>query len=154
MSKGASDAPLWRLTISPAATAASAQGGNNLPTPASLVADLEATANFKSAIADLNDDGSGGALPYLGYLKFPCADEVHEDEEKQNIFPTLEDVAELEEVDSGTEAGGTTNDEDRVHNRAYHEQALRSRAQHAALKQYVLNQRVFFALMHTDRCHH
>lgn len=165
MPGGAYDAPLWRLIISPTATATAAgsspstEGGNNpkynkdnLPTPASLVADLQATANFKSAIADLNDDGSRAPLPYLGYLSFPCADEVHEDGEKQYLFPTFE---ELVDADAAAAAAASGADEEgqpyTEEDRTYHEDVLRSRAQHAALKQYVLNQRVFFVLLHTDR---
>ncbi|CAM9154679.1 unnamed protein product, partial [Ectocarpus sp. 4 AP-2014] len=96
---GAAIAPLRRFMVSPAAAAA--DGGkktrydkDNLPTPATLVTDLKATRNFKSAITDMNNNGSGAPLPYLGYLVFECADEVHEDDEKQYIFATSEDLAE------------------------------------------------------------
>ncbi|CAN0515912.1 unnamed protein product, partial [Ectocarpus sp. 12 AP-2014] len=42
----------------------------------------------------MDDDGSGAPLPYLGYLVFACADEVHEDDENQYIFATSRDLAE------------------------------------------------------------
>ncbi|CAM9737476.1 unnamed protein product, partial [Ectocarpus sp. 8 AP-2014] len=95
-------------------------------TPATLVADLKATGNFKSAITNMDDDGSGAPLPYLGYLVFACADEVHEDDEKQYIFATSEDLAEA---------------------------IAEAESELTALKQYVLKQRVFYALIHTDRRH-
>ncbi|CAM9254103.1 unnamed protein product, partial [Ectocarpus fasciculatus] len=87
MAAGPCPAPLWRVMVNPAATAADGRGkrprydNNNLPTPATLVADLKAAANFKSAITDMNDDGRNAPLPYLGYSVFRCADEVHEDDE-------------------------------------------------------------------------
>ena len=147
MASGAADAPLQRLMVSPAVAAAGeasegkhpAYDENNLPTPATIVADLKATANFKSAIADLNDDGRSGPLPYLGKYVFDCADEVHEDETKQYVFSTPEDVEEV--------IGGDRElDDDQ-----WREIVFRSRAQLAALKQYSLAQRVFFVLIHTDR---
>ncbi|CAB1118424.1 unnamed protein product [Ectocarpus sp. CCAP 1310/34] len=85
--------------VSPAAAAAgggkkSRYDEDNLPTPATLVADLKEARNFKSAITDMDDDGSGAPLPYLGYLVFACADEVHEDDENQYIFATSRGLAE------------------------------------------------------------
>lgn len=130
MAAGAGDSPLQRLMISSAA--AVAYNEDNMPTPATLIADLKATANFKSAIADLNDDGGGGVLPYLGYQIFDCADEVHEDEKEQYLFRTPEEMAE----------DGTC------------DVTARSRAQLAALKQYALKGRVYFVLLHTDRREH
>lgn len=155
MAVGAADAPLMRVMISPAVAAAATAGEeeeearegkhpaydeNNPPTPATLVADLKATTSFKSAIADLNDDGSAGPLPYLGCCVFDCADEVHEDEDKQYVFCTREDVVEAEEADA---AAGEEYDDRAV--------VFRSRAQLAALRRHVLQQRVFFVLIHTER---
>lgn len=137
IAKGASDAPVRRLMVTPATAT---PGGSNegrhppydesyQPTPATLIADLKATANFKSDIADLNNDGSRGPLPYVKTGK-PTMDEVHEDENEQCqcIFSTPEELE--EERFPGHD---------------------RSIAVHAALKQYVLNQRVFFVLIHTGR---
>ena len=132
---GAIDAPLQRLMISPAASVAYNEG--HMPTPATLVADLKATANFRSAIADMNNDGSEGPLPYLGYQNFDCADEVHEDAEKQYLFPTAQDVADL-----------APDDEDSS------DVTIRGRQQLAALREYVVKQRVFYVLIHTDRREH
>ena len=149
---GPIDAPIHRILISPAVAAAGEPGEgkhpaydeNNPPTPATLVADLKASANFKSAIADLDDDGSGGPLPYLGYLVFYSADEVHEDENKQYIFCTPEDEA---------EAAGSTAADYVAAGEDYDRRDVifRSRAQLAALKRYVLQERVFFVLVHTER---
>ncbi|CAM9254040.1 unnamed protein product, partial [Ectocarpus fasciculatus] len=168
LANGAYDAPLWRVMVSPAATLAGRRRKHGrgkkrgrgkkkrryyehkLPTPATLVADLQATANFKSAIANMNDDGSNAPLPYLGYGVFRCADEVHEDDEKQYIFATSEDLAEaIAEAES--EVVDPAADEGDMGAGAYHENTLQSRAQLASLKQYVLKQRVFYVLIHTDR---
>ncbi|CAM9115176.1 unnamed protein product [Ectocarpus sp. 6 AP-2014] len=154
---GAAIAPLRRFMVSPAAAAAgggkkSRYDEDNLPTPATLVADLKATGNFKSAITDMDDDGSGAPLPYLGYLVFACADEVHEDDEKQYIFATSEDLAEAV-AEAESEVVDAEADEGDMGAEAYREITLRSRAQLTALKQYVLKQRVFYVLIHTNRRH-
>lgn len=144
-SKGASEAPVRRLMISPAtATPGGPNDGrhppydeSHQPTPATLIADLKATANFKSDIGDLNNDGSRGPLPYVKTGKCTM-DEVHEDENGQCIFSTPE---ELEEELEEEQIPG-------IDCREFHAQSI---AVHAALKQYVLNQRVFFVLIHTGR---
>lgn len=151
-SVGARSAPLRRLMISPATTVAAGSAGegrhpaydeNNLPTPATLVADIKAAANFRSAIADLNDDGGGGPLPYLGpHLSGGVVDEVHEDEDKQYLFSTPADVAEVE--NAGEE-------EEQVPGYDHGAFVSRSTAQLAALKQYARNRRVYFVLVHTKR---
>lgn len=148
IAKGASNAPVRRLMVSPATAI---PGGSNegrhppydeshQPTPATLIADLKATANFKSDVADLNNDGSRGPLPYAKTGK-PTMDEVHEDENEQCIFSTPKELEEeLEELEEEQISGHDC--------REFH---ARSMAVHAALKQYVLNQRVFFVLIHTGR---
>ena len=146
---GWTDAPIRRLMISPALTAAGEAGEasqgklhppydmNNPPTPATLAADLKVT-DFRSAITNLDDDGAGGPLPFLGY-RFDNSDAVHEDEENQWIFCTAEEFAE-----SMAEEPSTVFDHEMEKNR-------RSRALLRALKKYALGERVFFMTLHTDR---
>ncbi|CAM9791123.1 unnamed protein product [Ectocarpus fasciculatus] len=146
---GACDAPLWRVMVSPAAADGKRPryDENNLPTPATLVADLKATANFKSAITDMDD---GGPLPYLR-PPFPFADEIHEDDDKQAIFETFDlleynvEGMESKVVDPATDERGLETDLHCIEN------TLQNLAQLAALKQYVLKQRVFFVVLHTER---
>ncbi|CAM9348110.1 unnamed protein product [Ectocarpus fasciculatus] len=146
IAKGASEAHVRRLMVSPATATpgGSDEGGHPpydesyQPTPATLIADLKAAANFESDIADLNNDGSRGPLPYVK-TGADTMDEVHEDENEQYIFSTPEELAE-EELEEEHVPG--------LDCREFH---ARSIAVHAALKQYVLNQRVFFVLIHTGR---
>ncbi|CAM9253966.1 unnamed protein product [Ectocarpus fasciculatus] len=98
----------------------------------------------------MNDDGSGAPLPYLGYLVFACADEVHEDDEKQHVFATSEELADAM-ADAEYMVDHPAADEGDMGAGAYRDSKLQSRAQLAALKQYVLKQRVFYVLIHTDR---
>ncbi|CAM9946215.1 unnamed protein product, partial [Ectocarpus sp. 8 AP-2014] len=165
---GACDAPLCGVMVSPGATLAGRRRKHGrgekrgkgekkrryyeqkLPTPATLVADLQATGNFKSAIANMNDDGSIAPLPYLGYGVFRCADEVHEDDEKQYIFATSEDLVEAV-AEEESEVVDPEADEGDMGAETYREIMLRSWEQLAALKQYVLKQRVFHVLIHTER---
>eukprot|EP00752_Nemacystus_decipiens_P011827 g10493.t1 len=141
-SHGAASAPVRRLMISPATASAgeSDEGGKHppydesyQPTPATLIADLKATTKFRSIIPDLNNDGSRGPLPYLLNNDEYTMDEVHEDENEQYIFSTLEELNEEEQPDDV---------------RQHH---ARSLAVLAALKQYVLKERVFFMVIHTER---
>eukprot|EP00903_Cladosiphon_okamuranus_P013634 g12698.t1 len=140
-SKGAGHAPVRRLMVSPATSTPGGSTENRhppydesyQPTPATLIADLKATADFKSDIADLSNDGSRGPLPYVKTGK-STMDEVHEDESKQAIFSTPEEL-----------------EEEQMPGYDFREFHARSIAVHAALKQYVLNQRVFFVLIHTGR---
>ncbi|CAM9114944.1 unnamed protein product [Ectocarpus sp. 6 AP-2014] len=165
---GADDAPLWRVMVSPAATLAGRRRKHGrgkkrgkgekkrryydqkLPTSATLVVDLQATANFKSAIANMNDDGSIAPLPYLGYGVFRCADEVHEDDNKQHLFATSQELTGAIVMEE-SEVVNPEADEGDMGAETYREITLRSWEQLAALKQYVLKQRVFHVLIHTER---
>eukprot|EP00752_Nemacystus_decipiens_P004640 g4234.t1 len=146
-SLGARSAPLRRLMITPATIAAAGSDGggrypaydeNNLPTPATLVADIKAV-NFRSAITDLNDDGGGHPLPYLSSER-TAVDEVHEDEDNQYMFCTPKDAA---EVNAG--------EEEEIPGYDHGAFVSQSRAQLAALKHYALNRRVYFIVVHTKR---
>ncbi|CAM9568635.1 unnamed protein product [Ectocarpus fasciculatus] len=145
-SKAACDEPVRRFMVSPATAT---PGGSNegrhppyddsyLPTPATLIADLKATASFCSDITDLDNDGSRGPLPFVKPSEWGM-DEMHEDANQQSIFSTPEELAE-EELEEEQFPG--------IDCREFHPRSI---AVHAALKQYVLNQRVFFVVVHTGR---
>lgn len=109
------------------------------------MADLKA-ADFRSAIPNMHDDGAaGGPLPYLGHQGFNSADKVPEDEDEQYVFCTAE---ELEEVVAGEqeedEPPETSEGEP-----SFEEFVVRSRAQLATLREYVVNRRVLFVALHT-----
>ncbi|CAN0504256.1 unnamed protein product, partial [Ectocarpus sp. 12 AP-2014] len=149
---GACDAPIWRVMVSPAAATDGKRpryDEDNLPTPATLIADLMATANFKSAITDMDDDGP---LPYLRYR--PFADEIHEDDDKQHIFETFDVLSENIALMEPEVVNPAISERALEHSVWCIEDTLQNLAQLAALKQYVLKQRVFYILIHTERVKH
>ncbi|CAN0505186.1 unnamed protein product, partial [Ectocarpus sp. 12 AP-2014] len=149
---GACDAPIWRVMVSPAVAADGKRpryDEDNLPTPATLIADLKATANFKSAITDMDDDGP---LPYLRYR--PFADEIHEDDDKQHIFETFDVLSENIALMETEVVDPVISERALEHSVWCIEDTLQNLAQLAALKQYVLKQRVFYTLIHTERVKH
>ncbi|CAM9511929.1 unnamed protein product [Ectocarpus sp. 4 AP-2014] len=124
---------------------------DSLPTPATLVADLRATANFKSAITDMDGDGP---LPYLGCRTFPFADQIHEDDDKQHIFETFDALSENRALMEPEVVDKAISERALEHSVWCIEDTLQNLAQLAALKQYVLKQRVCYVLIHTERVKH
>lgn len=135
---GSMDVHMLRILISPAE--GNLYHADNMPSPRKLVADLKAL-DFRSNIPDMDDDV--GPLPVIreGYN----LDQIHEDAEEDGIFDTSYELrAAMRAFDE--ERGESY--EDWCCNR---DNTFQNLAQKAALRQYAVNQRVFFIVLRTHR---
>lgn len=135
---GSMDVHMLRLLVSPAE--GNVYDADSMPTPRKLVADLKAL-DFRSNISDMDDDV--GPLPVLraGYN----LDQIHEDAEEDGIFETS---YELKFAMKGFDETRGESYEDWCWNR---DNTFQNLAQLAALRQYAVNQRVFFVVIRTHR---
>lgn len=137
---GAMDVHMLRILISPAE--GNTYDADNMPTLRNLVADLKAL-DFRSNIPDMDDDV--GPFPFVPTAGWYNLDQIHEDAEEQGIFETSD---ELEDAMRGFSGASGNSYETWCWDR---DNTLQNLAQLAALRQYAVNQRVFFVEIRTHR---